>query len=436
MTTVEGTQPAPAATTAGGGPGLLRPLRVRDFRLVFTGETISVLGDQFHFVALAWLTLQLTGSGLALGSVLMVAAIPRLIFLLLGGALSDRWSPRNLMLYSNVLRAVLVGILAFLVLTGRAELWQLYVMGAIFGVIDALFYPAVSAIVPMLVDEATLPPANALLQGSQQLAGLIGPATAGVVIALVQTGPAFVVDAVSFAVAAIALVFVVGGRRAAKPASSEDGEKPPSILATIRAGLGYAWSDPAVRSLVLLTAAFNFAFTGPLSVGLPFLAEHTLGGGSATFGILLSGFGAGAVLGAVTAGSIRRVPRLGTSVLLIAIGLGVGLGLLGAAPSVIVAFGLLAAMGIGAGFINVHVISWLQGRTPEEMRGRVMSLVMIGSHGLAPVSYALAGLIVDVGPVPLMFGVAGAIVVVASLAGFASGVGTQMAYAGDEEAAA
>jgi MFS family permease len=436
MTTMEGTEATAAATTAAGGPGLLRPLRVRDFRLVFAGETVSVLGDQFHFVALAWLTLQLTGSGLALGSVLMVAAIPRLIFLLLGGALSDRWSPRSLMLYSNVLRAVLVGILAFLVLTGRAELWQLYVIGAIFGVVDALFYPALSAIVPMLVNAATLPPANALLQGSQQFAALIGPALAGVVVALVQTGPAFVVDSISFAVAAIAIVFVLGGRRVAKQAGSEGGEKAPSILATIGAGLRYAWSDPAVRSLVLLSAAFNFAFTGPLSVGLPFMAEHTLGGGSATFGILLSGFGAGALLGAVTAGSIRRVPRLGTTVLLIAIGLGLGLGLIGLAPNVIVAFGLLAAMGVGAGFLNVHVISWLQARTPEDKRGRVMSLVMIGSHGLAPVSYALAGLIVDVGPVPLMFGVAGAIVVVASLAGFASGVARQMAYATDEEAAA
>ena len=434
MTTMEGTEAAPATKAASGGPGLLRPLRVRDFRLVFTGETVSVLGDQFHFVALAWLTLQLTGSGLALGSVLMVAAIPRLIFLLLGGALSDRWSPRNLMLYSNVIRAGLVGILAFLVLTGRAELWQLYVMGAIFGVVDALFYPAISAIVPMLVDTATLPPANALLQGSQQFAGLIGPALAGGVVALVQTGPAFVVDAVSFAVAAAALTFVVGGRRVPRPDSSGGAGGAPSILATIRAGLQYAWRDPAVRSLLLLTAAFNFAFTGPLSVGLPFMAGHSLGGGSATFGILLSGFGAGALLGAVTAGSIRRVPRLGTITLLIAIGLGVGLALVGAAPNVIVAFGVLAAMGIGVGFINVHVVSWLQTRTPEEMRGRVMSLVMIGSHGLAPVSYGLAGLIVDVGPVPLMFAVAGAIVVVASLVGFASGVARQMVYEPDEGA--
>ena len=110
------------------GPALLQPLRLRDFRLVFTGESISLLGDQFHFVALAWLTLQLTGSGLALGTVLMAAAIPRAVFMLVGGALSDSLSPRSLMLVSNALRSVVVALIAFLVLSGNAQLWQLYVL--------------------------------------------------------------------------------------------------------------------------------------------------------------------------------------------------------------------------------------------------------------------------------------------------------------------
>ena len=424
-----------AAARTGGSP-LLRPFRVSDFRFLFTGESVSVLGDQFHFVALAWLTLQLTGSGLALGSVLMVAAIPRAVFMLLGGALSDRWSPRSLMLWSNAIRAVLVAIVAYLVLTEQAQLWQLYVMAGIFGVVDALFYPAMSAILPMLVDEETLPPANALMQGSQQFAGLIGPALAGVVIAVIETGPAFVFDAISFAIAAIALYLVAGGRRVASPAESGTSKAAPSVLATIREGFAYAWRDPAVRSLIFLAAAFNFGFTGPLSVGLPYMADNTLGGGSATFGILLSAFGAGALVGAVVAGSIARVPHLGMIVLLVSIGLGVGLGLVGVAPSVPVAFGLLAATGIGIGFINVHVVSWLQGRTAEEMRGRVMSMVMLGSIGLAPVSYALAGVIVDFGPVPLMFGVAGAIVIGASLVALASGVAGRMTYAPIEEEAA
>ncbi len=402
-----------------------RPLRFRDFRLLFTGETISVVGDYFHFVALAWLTLQLTGSGLALGSVLMVAAIPRAVFMVVGGALSDRWSPRSLMLYSNAVRAVLVGIIAALVLTGQIQLWHLYLMAAVFGVVDALFYPAINSIVPMLVDEDALAPANALLQGSQQLAGLIGPAIAGFVVALVQTGPAFVVDAVSFAVAATALLFVVGGRRAPKPS----GEEHPNLLGSIRAGFGYAWGDPPVRSLLLLTAAFNFAVTGPLLVGLPFLSEHQLGGNSATFGVLLSAFGAGSVLGAIGAGALPRVPRLGAIVLTIAAGLGAAMALIGVAPNVPAAFGLLAGMGLGAGFINVHIISWLQGRTAEEMRGRVMSIVMLGSVGLTPFSYALAGLIVDVGAVPVMFAAGGAILFGASLLGVAWGVAARMTYA-------
>lgn len=423
----------PGPTPPPAEPQLLRPLRVRDFRLLFGGESISVLGDQFHFVALAWLTLQLTGSGLALGSVLMVAAIPRAVFMLLGGALSDRWSPRSLMLYSNAIRAVLVGILAALVVSGNAALWQLFVVAGIFGVVDALFYPAISAILPMLVDDADLPPANALIQGSQQLAGLIGPVLAGVVVALVNTGPAFVVDAVSFAVATVALVFIVGGRRPAREQEAADAGAG-SVFASIRAGFGYVRRDPALRSLILLTAATNFAFNGPLLVGIPFMADHTLGGGSATFGILLSAYGGGAVVGALGAG--RRVARLGTLILGIAFAMGMALALLGVAPNVTVAFGLLVAIGLGAGFLNVHIFSWLQSRTAEAMRGRVMSIVLLGSFGLSPVSYALSGAALDYAPVVLLFATAGAIVVVAALFGFASGVAGRMIYAVEQESTA
>ncbi len=401
--------------------GLLRPFGVRDFRLLFSGETISVVGDQFHFVALAWLTLQLTGSGLALGSVLMVAAIPRGVFMLLGGALSDRFSPRSLMLGSNAIRAVLVGIIAALVLTGRAELWHLFVLAGIFGVVDAFFYPAIGAILPMLVDEETLPPANAVLQGSQQLASLIGPAAAGVLVALVSTGPAFVIDAFSFALASVALFFIVGGRRA--PATDGPGDAQPALLSTIGAGLGYAWRDPAIRSLIVLSAALNFALTGPITVGIPYLADQRFDGGAAAFGIILSGFGAGALAGALVAGSIPRVPRLGTVLLIAVIGMGVAVSMIGLSPNVLLAFVLLAIIGLGAGFGNVHVVSWLQARTAEEMRGRVMSLVMIGSAGLVPVSYAVSGAIVDFGAVTLMFGVAGAIIIGASLVAMAWGMG-------------
>lgn len=407
-----------------GWARILRPLTTRDFRLLFSGETISLLGDQFHFVALAWLVLQLTGSGLAVGTVLMVAGIPRAIFILVGGAFADRASPRSVMLASNALRAALVAVLAVLVLSGRVELWQLYVLAAMFGIVDAFFWPAMSTVVPMLVPERELPAANALMQGSQQLTGLIGPALAGLLVAAVGTGLAFGLDAASFAIAAGALVLIRGGRRATAPESAD--EPRPNVLTTIRSGVAYAWRDSAVRSLLILSAALNFAINGPVSVGLAWLADNRFDGGAAAFGIMLSAFGAGALVGALVAGSLGRVHQLGWLTLGGSAVMGVALGLIGFAPSVAVVMVLNVAIGLAVGLLNVRIIAWLQVRTPSDMIGRVMSLVMLGGLALTPLSLAAAGLLVDLGAATLCFAVAGGLIIVAALAGVVWGVPAQM----------
>jgi hypothetical protein len=259
----------------------------------------------------------------------------------------------------------------------------------------------------------------------QQLSGLIGPAIAGLVVAAFQTGPAFAVDAASFGVATVTIALVRGGRRT--PATHDpDGQPRAGLLADIGSGLAYAWHDPAVRSLVLLVAAFNLAFSGPISVGLPFLADVRFGGGAALFGLMLSTFGAGAVAGALLAGSLKHVPHLGGVVLSIAFGMGVGLAVIGLSPNVYLTLAAGGAIGLGAGFINVRVIAWLQGRTPEALRGRVMSLVLLGAVGLQPIGLAVAGAIIDLGAVTLMFAVAGAIVAAATVAGVLAGVPSQM----------
>lgn len=397
---------------------LIGPLRNREFRLVFSGETISVLGDQFHFVALAWLALQLTGSGLALGTVLMTAAIPRAVFVLVGGAFSDRFSPRNLMLVSNAIRGVLVGGLAALVLSGNAELWHLYVLAGAFGVVDAFFYPAMQTIVPMVVDERRLPAANALMEGMRQLSGLVGPVLAGLLVQYVSTGPAFVIDAVSFVVAALFLLAVRGGRRAVAA-------EHPDFVAAVRDGLRYSFADPAIRSLLVLVAAVNLAFSGPIAVGLPWLAEFRFDEGPAAYGIMIAGFGAGALLGTIAAGSLPRVANLGYVTLGLALLLGLGLGGIALAPAVPIAVAILAVIGLGAGFLNVRVVAWLQARAEPSMIGRVMSLLMLSAIGLAPISYAVAGALVDV-HATLMFATSGAIVAAAVAIGLVNGVGQRM----------
>ena len=176
----------------------------------------------------------------------------------------------------------------------------------------------------------------------------------------------------------------------------------------------------------MLITAFNLAFTGPVNVGLAWLAEDRFAGGSAAFGVLFSAWGAGALIGAVIGGSITQIPRFGSVLLAIAVVLGIGLALIGLAPNLVVALAIIAPMGVLIGLTNVQYISWLQRRTAGELLGRIMSLSMLASVGLAPISLAAAGALVDLGAATLMYGVAGGIVLVAALAGMAWGVPAAM----------
>src|SRR5262249_39660116 len=143
----------------------IHPLRVRDFRLLWIGQSISLLGDQFYLIALPWLVLQLTGNALALGTVLALASVPRALFMLIGGALVDRFSPRTVMFVSNLVRMILVALLALLVLTHNIQLWMLYLFALGFGTADAFFFPADSAMVPRLLEKDQLEMGNTLTQG-------------------------------------------------------------------------------------------------------------------------------------------------------------------------------------------------------------------------------------------------------------------------------
>ncbi|HLI50648.1 MAG TPA: MFS transporter [Thermomicrobiaceae bacterium] len=401
-------------------PRLWHPLRNRNYLLLWSGQSISVLGDQFYFIALAWLTLQLTGSALALGTVLMVAAVPRAVLMLLGGAVSDRFSQRILMLLSDVLRGVLVGALAVLVITSAVQLWQLYVVALIFGAVDAVFYPASSAIVPAVVEEALLTPANALQQGSLQISNLIGPVLAGLLIAFSSRaagiGLAFAVDAATFFISVLTLALVTIRRSA----PSED-DSANNLLRSIAAGLRYVWHDPVLRALLIVIAGIDPVVNGVFGVGLPLLARVHFGG-AAALGIMSAGFGAGALAGIVGAGSMapRHRGLFGAAVIAL---FATGTILLPLMPSVALATILIAVMGSGTGFINVLLMPWMQTRAEPAMLGRVMSLIMLSSVGLTPLTYAAAGAVAAVN-VSLLYLVGGAILLATTLFALLSPVRT------------
>src|SRR5262249_9299581 len=158
------------------------PLRERNFQLFFAGSSISLLGDQFYFVALPWLVLQQTGSAIAMGTVMMAGAIPRTVLMLIGGAVSDRTSPRRIMVVAAWTRAVLVPALGLLVSLHLLHTWQLYALAAMFGTADAFDGPAAQAFIPFLVKSEQLVAAQSASGVSTQLASILGPAPAGFII--------------------------------------------------------------------------------------------------------------------------------------------------------------------------------------------------------------------------------------------------------------
>lgn len=450
-------QSAVAREAVGGGRlvdrvPMLAPLGGRDFRLVWAGESVSLFGDQFHIVALAALVLAMTGSGLALGAILLAASIPRGLFLLIGGALSDRIRPRDLALASNVVRAAVTTLVAGLVLGARVELWQLAAAGVVFGTVDAVFLPAINTLIPRLVAVERLAAANALMLGTAQLMGTLGPAIAGFAVALVGPGAAFALDAASFAIAAVALWLVRGGATAtlvdateptSVPAAAEIIADPrlessapelpaamaetprASILASVVAGARTVLGEPVMRSIVIISTAANLAFTGPSVVGLPWLVLVRFDAGPVALGLVFAAFGAGSLVGVVAAGSLTRPERLGFVVLTLVLLMGVGLAAVGLAPTVPVLAVVTAVTGAISGYVNVVVIAWAQGRADPAMLGRTMSFLMLGGVIAAPLSLVIASAVVDTYATAL-FVLAGTLVVAAGSYGLATGVAKRM----------
>jgi MFS family permease len=373
---------------------------VRDFRFLWLGETISSLGDQFALVALPWLALVLTGSALALGTVLALMAIPRALLMLVGGVYVDRLSPRRVMFVSNAVRLVAVSALGLIVLDGGVQLWMLYAFALVFGVSAAFFFPAQNSIVPALVGEDQLQQANAIVQGTGQLTIFVGPAVAGILIAALGTtgsspsltgiAIALFVDGASFAVSLVTLLLIHGG--------SQSGAKDETVLEAIKKGVAFAWGSSTMRIVVLIVTAINLLVVGPFEVGLPMIAYTRLAEGAAAYGTLMSAMGGGALLGMVAAAMLPspRPAIMGPAVMSILALTGLGLAALALVDSTPVAFALTALMGLASGYGNLVLITWAQKRIPQALMGRVISLIMLGSMGLIPVSEVVAGAAVQI----------------------------------------
>jgi MFS family permease len=396
---------------------MTRVLSLRDFRLLFAGTATSLLGDQFTLIATPWLVLQLTQDPMALGIVLALEGIPRALFMLLGGAITDRFSPRVVMLTASILRFMLTALLAVLVFLNITQIWMIYLIGLIFGIIAGFAVPAENSIVPMLVKEDDLQAGNSIIMGVTQLAGFVGPTVAGLLIGAFASSNmgiilAFVIDAATFVVSASALWLIHSGTR-----SVDQGTKTEeSLWKSIQEGIQFLWADRPLRLMFIVLMSVNFLLMGPLMVGIPVLADRRLPEGAAAFGLLMSAFAGGNLVGFLVAGSLPHPPAANMSSILVTVigSFGVVVGALGFLNNTWVDFSLLALTGLGNGYIAILLFTWIQTRTPKERLGRMMSLVTFSSTGLVPISQALAG-VISKWDLTMLFVLAGSLVLLVTI---------------------
>lgn len=378
------------AVPPGAPPARRHLFALPHFRNLWLGSTISLLGDQFYLVALPWLVLQITGSSLALGTMMMTAAIPRAALMLVGGAVTDRLSPRRVLMATAAVRSLLVGAVAALVWLGVIQLWQLYLLALAFGVADAFSLPAGPAMMPTLVPREQFPAANSLLQSSMVMTQMVGPAPAGLAIRRWGIAPALFFDALSFLGVIAALLRIPPSPPPPTPAAGAPAR--PSMLSSIGEGLRAVRQDKPLLALIVVTAAINFCIAGPVAIGLASLAKFRFGS-PAAFGTLLSCFSGGTLVGLLLAGFVKRPRRRGLQLTVICTLAGLELVGIGLVAKLVAVGALLALMGVGVGFVNVQFSAWLQMRVDRALLGRVASVLMVSSVGLAPVSYALAGVL-------------------------------------------
>ena len=369
---------------------VLDAFRHRDFRLLWSGQAVSLIGDGAFLTALGWRAFTLAGSG-ALGVILLCHGVAMLATLLLGGALADRYERRRLMIASDLVRFAVVGVLAAVDTTGHLSFTWLLVLATLVGAGDGFFHPAFGGIVPLVVDQPSLPSANSMIGIARWSGFLTGPGIAASIYGVAGSGTVFAVDAGSFLFSA-ALVYLARTRAIEEPAAGG------GTLREIREGARYVarypwlWVSIALFSFILM---FQLA---PQQVLMPKLIKQHFDRGVGSYGLLLSMLGLGNVIGLLVIGQIQPRRRRGLASYLCwflnsLCVVGVAL-----SPWFPLAVFFAALRGFCIGLANTMWEVLLMEMVPERLLSRVISLDYFGTFGLMPIGLAFWALVANVAP--------------------------------------
>jgi DHA3 family tetracycline resistance protein-like MFS transporter len=367
----------------------LEPLKLRDFALLWSAATASLIGDGIYLVAIAWQTYELSNLPTALSLVGLAMALPQLVFLLVGGALSDRLERRRLMMLADLLRAIAIGAIGFMAIAGTLELWHLFVLVGFVYTGTALFQPAAAALVPELVPSELRPAANALLKAAQTLSvRIVGPAIGGLIVATIGAGAGFLVDAATFLVSLAALRLI-----RYRPAPVQLGKA--NLLREVREGLSFVRRQAWLAASLGAAATGLLCYMGPVMVLVPYQVKNALEGDASDLSLVFAAGGAGALCASLAIGQWGLPRRRLTAMYALWATVAASIALYGLAGQL---WQMMLAAFIGIGAMIGGEIVWatlFQELVPGRLLGRVVSLDTLVSFSLVPLSMVLTGPIAE-----------------------------------------
>jgi DHA3 family tetracycline resistance protein-like MFS transporter len=402
---------------------------------LWTGQTISRLGDSLYRIALSWWVLEKTGSAVAMGTVLVFSQIPLLLFLLIGGVVVDRLPRIRIMFASDLLSGLVITFVAVFAWFDLLQIWHIYIASMLFGFVEAFFFPAYQAVIPQLISSDLLTSANSLNGLSQRVTGIVGPALGAALVVAGGTSVTFGLDALSFFISALCVLPLLRSnldklQQPKEVIETVNGqllavdEAEGSLRKTIRQGFTDLLEGfrlviriPWIWITILLFGFINIMEAGPRAVAMPFFIKEDLGADVGLLGILGSATSLGFVVGMIWLGQYVRLQRRGLLAYLSV--LVTGIALLPFAFKLPVPI-LVASMFISGLSTSVFALIWthtLQEMVPGELLGRVYSIDALGSFVLLPIGFALAGWATDLLGAPRVFLIGGLGVMVFVLLG-------------------
>ncbi|WP_349407683.1 MFS transporter [Pseudalkalibacillus sp. SCS-8] len=390
--------------------------RNRNFLYLWLAGLCSSFGLAIFLFSESWYVVEVMGLEASLGLVFIASSVPRVLFMVIGGAVADRFNKNVIMFLSDILRAGVAVALVFWLLFGTVTIWSFVLFALVFGILDAFFWPANGGLLPSIVEKKQLTRANSIIQITNQSSFILGPMLAGAVIALGSYVLAFSVTAGLLLIASIAILLIRMTKRKTKASSTENGSE---LWTSIKEGILYVKQSAFLVSLILFAVFINLFMVGPLQMGMPLFVKGVLDGNSLTFSYLEGTLAGGMLLGSILVGILNLQKRRGLLVIC-AMGInGLFFCLFSFTNELWQSLLLIAFLGTTFSVINIPVIAAIQSIVKEEMIGRVMSLLSMASMGLVPVSFALTSLFLSLGAdITNIMVIGGALIVILSVIAF------------------